>query len=165
MYSSWKEIRCGILYLTLDSLYVRLEPARKLRFANTPSRQFHHRLRCILFPGKKLESIELQEQNTDHESGSLVSIDKGMVSNNPRCVDGSQIGQASAFLVRVILPRSRQRRLQQARIAYCWKAGVERYDAVMDRERVAFVDPDGLSRRSASSAALPHFARTFSVLR
>jgi len=75
--------------------------------------QTYHSLRGIHFAGLEIEAIEFQEENTDHETSSLIAIDKGMVADNARRVEGGHFDNAGRTSVSIVLAGPCESGLQQ----------------------------------------------------
>lgn len=125
----------------MDSLCIRFQPSRESDLIQRICRESHDRLRRILFSGLKLEAVEFQKQNADHETGPLVAIEKWMVEHNTRCINGRHVGDAGCFRIGVMLVRTSKSRLKQSLISNACSAAVDSYHPGMDSKRIALINP------------------------
>jgi hypothetical protein len=114
-----------------------------LRFIQSSRRKVDYGLRRHLFTGGKTIAIELEEENSNQEAGSLVAVDERMVGNNSRCVERSQVDDIRRGTVGMMLQRPRQRGLQQRFAPHSWASAVQCEQPIMQRQRVPFVYPFG----------------------
>jgi|SRR5271169_3543872 len=93
------------------------EPGNVASLIERPRGQPHDGLCSVGFAGLEVEAVELEKEDTDHKTSSLVTIDKGMVLDNSRCVEGGHFDDAGRTSVGVVLAGPRESGLQQPLIA------------------------------------------------
>jgi hypothetical protein len=138
------------------------QPSRISNFIERACCEIPDGLSSVFFAGFEVEAVEFEKQNPDYETGSLVAIDEGMVADNAGGVKSGHAHDVGAVGVGMVLAGTGQGGLQQPSIAQSCLTTVDGYKVVVDREDVAFLDPE---RFFLISAARCHFARAWSVLR
>lgn len=83
------------------------QPRRVTSFIERARRQSHDRLRRILLLGPELEAVEFQEENADHKSRPLVAIDKRMVADDARSVQGGHFDHVRSLGICMVLAGAR----------------------------------------------------------
>jgi hypothetical protein len=77
----------------------------------------HDGLCSVSLASLEVEAMELEKQDTDHETSWLVAIDKGMVLDNSRRVEGGHFDDPGRTSVGVVLTGPRESGLQRPLIA------------------------------------------------
>jgi len=96
----------------------------------------------VFLAGLKVEAVELKKQDTDHETGSLVAIDERVVVDDTGGVESGHLDDVARSGIGMMLAGTSQGRLQQPSIAQSGRTAVNSYKAVVDRQDVAFLDPE-----------------------
>jgi len=150
------------LYLALCLLltccpYIRPKPGSIPGFVEVTGSKREDGCYYVFFARMKAVPVHFKKQNTSHKPRPFVAVNKGMVSNNSRCVKSRHLDDVRALRVRIMLLRPRKSRLKQAAITQSRCTAMRCQRAIMDRKQVAFINPDWL--------ASAHFANARKALR
>jgi len=137
------------------------QPHHVSSLVERPCRQAYDRPCGVGFAGLEGEAVKFEEENTDHKTSSLVAIDKRMVTDNARCVEGGHFDDAWRISVSVVLAGPGERRFKERLIANPFRPSVDGQIAVVDREHIANLDPERLFPLFGHR----YFARACNVLR
>jgi hypothetical protein len=127
------------------------------RLVELARRESDHRVRSVGFGRAEDEPVQLEKEHANDEPGSLVAVYERMISNDADRVRRRHLDDARSLGVGPQLPRARQGGFEQRGVPQPRRPAVQREQTVVDRQGVAFVDPDRV--------VPAHFARTWSVLR
>lgn len=100
-------------------------------------------------------AVHFEKQDAYEKAGALVSVEEGMVADDSGGVGGSQVYSVGVFAIGVKLLRPGEGGFQKPFIANAHRSAVESEKSVMERESIAFVDPERFA----------HLASVCSVLR
>jgi hypothetical protein len=142
------------------------QPSGRCSFVEGACCKIPDGLSGIFLGGLEVEAVEFEEQNPDYKTGPLVAIDEGMVAENAGCVKSGHCDDVGIVGGGVVLAGTGQSGLQQPSVAQSRRTAMDGYQTAMDRQDVAFLDPErfflsstALSSTALSSTALSHFAR------
>jgi hypothetical protein len=102
-------------------------------------------LRGGFFGGGEARAVHFEEEDTEEEAGPFVAIEEGVVADNTDSVGRSQVYDVRFVAISMELPRSGKSGLKQTDMAHAGRTTVEGEKAVMEREGIALVDPNGLT--------------------
>ncbi len=121
---------------------VRPQPRCVAGFVSFAGRQIQNRLCGTLFTSYEIETVQFEKQHSDHESGALIAIDERTVADDASRIKCGQFHNGGGIGIDVMLTGTRQRRLQKPLISQSLGAAVSGEEAVMNRQDVAFFDPE-----------------------
>ena len=103
---------------------VRADPGGELRLSQVRCGQIEHHLNDLGFGDIQFVVVDAQEGVDGHESYSFVAIDETVIRDQSVAVCRSKICEINALLVRPLVPRSIQGRLDQPLFANTKTAAV-----------------------------------------
>jgi hypothetical protein len=96
--------------------------------------------------------VKFEEQNADYETGSLIAVNERMVADDTGCVKSGHADEVGSVGIGVVLARASQGRLQEPSVAHPREAAVDGEETLVDRQGVAFLDPEWFFRFHLDSA-------------
>jgi hypothetical protein len=96
--------------------------------------------------------VKFEEQHTDNETSPLVAIDERMVADDTGCVKSGHCDDVGTVGVGMVLAGTSQSGLQQPSVTQSCRAAVDGYKTVVNRQDVAFLDPERFFSSHLASA-------------
>jgi hypothetical protein len=118
------------------------QPSGKCSFSQRSCGKVQDGLGRVFLAGLEGEAIEFNEQNTDDETGALIAIYEGMIADNTGGIQSCHRNDVGTVGVSLVLARTSKGRLEQSSVAQSRRAAVDGNKAVVDRQGVAFLDPE-----------------------
>jgi hypothetical protein len=86
-------------------------------FIELTGSQRKNSLSRVFLAGGEIEAVKFEEQNPNHEPGSLVAIDEGMVADNPSGVKRRHFDDVGSSRISVVLAGPGESRVQKPSLA------------------------------------------------
>src|SRR6267378_5609179 len=96
---------------------IRSQPGREPGFVDGSGGESENGLSCVLFLGGKEIIVDFKKEYANDETGTLIAIDKRMVTHYADDVSRSQVDHVRGFSIGMNLTRTGQRRIKQCGIA------------------------------------------------
>jgi hypothetical protein len=119
------------------------QPSCVSRFIERACCQSHDGLGGICLAGLEVEAVEFEEENADHKPRPLVAIDERMVPDDAGCLKSGHFDNIRSAGIGAVLAGKRKSGLQKTPVTQAGGAAVERQEAIVDREHIALIDPEG----------------------
>jgi len=134
--------------------YVLAHPGNKAGFVKGSGGQRQYGPCGIFFGGGQAIAVHFQKQNADDKPCALVSVDEGLVGDDPGCVGASQLNNAGTVAICVKLLRPGNGGCEQSLISHARRAAIESEKTIMQCKRVSLVDPDRLAHLASACSVL-----------
>ena len=79
------------------SLDVRAHPGRKSGFVEGSGGKGQHGARNVFFAGRQSEAAQFQKQRAQDKTRAFVSVDEGVIADNPRRVGVREVDESGRF--------------------------------------------------------------------
>jgi hypothetical protein len=122
--------------------YVGAQPRSERGLIELSRSEGKNGLRGIFFGCSETVAIQFEEEHTNKKSGSLVPINERMIADDPCGVSDGQIDHVRRPATSVELAGARKSRFRKGETTETYRTAVERKQTAMQRQRIAFVDPE-----------------------
>jgi hypothetical protein len=136
------------------ALDVRVHPGGEGGFVEGSGGEVEQGLRGVFFGSSKAAAVYFEEEDSDDKAGALVPIDEGVVADNACGVCSSHVYDIQVVPVGMELLRPGKGGLKEAGVADALSAAVESEKAVMKREGVPLIYPDGGTHLESACSVL-----------